>query len=127
MYTHSEQHLLQSKLARFLISDVFNMVTEDDILKEYTPGVISYKGNALTPGEIAVIRKDIAAFMKTRAAEILLGEIRYHGKQARDKAATEADLITTAMLGYLADVLESKMKKLATVGEKKALPSRPRI
>lgn len=111
--TSTEQHILQSRLARFLVSDVFNTISEDDILKSVA-GTWMHKGSALTEGQVAVIKKEADTFKKTNVYPLLLAEIRYLARGARDKAVTESDLITSSLLAYFADVIESKIEKMAS-------------
>ncbi len=111
----TEQEILQRRLSKFLVGEVFNTISEEDILKEEPGGVWTHKGQPLTPGQIAALKKEAMAFSQTKLFSILMAEIRWHGRNAHNKAVTESDLITANMLGYFADVVEGKLRKIAVL------------
>lgn len=71
-----------------------------------------HKGQPLAPGRADQLVKEVQAFQKTFLYRILLDEVRYHGQERRKQARTESDLIGASITEYLADVIESKLKKL---------------
>jgi len=109
-----EQEILQRRLVQFIVKDVFNTISEDDILTKTSEGW-KHKGGILTEGQITVLKKEAKQISQTKVFEILLSEIRYHAKEALNKAQTENDIISAKLLSYFADVVQSKIKKLAEI------------
>lgn len=107
----NEQQIFQRKLAQFLASEFFYTITEDDVLKKTGQGW-THKGQPLTEGQINVLKKEAKTLSETNLYSVLLAEIRWHARQALEKAVTENDIIAAKLLAYFADVLESKIEKL---------------
>ena len=113
MSVESEQHILQKRLAQFLVEEAFNTITDEDVLKVNSDGQWTHKGNILTSGMVEVLKKEAVAFNKMGLCAILINEIRYHARLALEKAQTENDIISAKLLSYFTDVLQSKIKKIA--------------
>ena len=108
----SEQEILQRKLAKFLVDDVFNTISSDNIL-EFKNGEYWHKGNPITKGQIEIIKKEAKQISKMGTYNILMDEVRYHARKALEKAETEQDIITAKLLSYFVDVIKSKLSKLS--------------
>lgn len=108
----TEQEILQRSLVQFIVKDVFKTITDEDILR-LVNGQPTYKGQPLTPGQVSILKKEAIMFSKTKLYDVLQNEIRWHARQALDKAQTENDLISARLLSYFVDVLVSKLKKIA--------------
>src|SRR3990167_9126441 len=108
---HAEQLILQRKLARFLVDEVFNTVDENDLLIRTAEGV-TYKGKTLSIGQVKVLRDEAVKLLKTNLFEVLIGELLFHAKRKHNEATTELDLIASKNLAYLVDMLKSKVKKI---------------
>lgn len=116
----NETHILQKHLARFLIDDVFNTVSEDDILQIERSGsptksdVWHYKGNALTQAQVDLLKKAAASFKDSELWVILSNELRWHASQkGLVKSQTAEDMIASKVLLYLVDVIDSKLKSMS--------------
>jgi len=109
---NEEQIILQRRLSNFIIHDVFNTISSDDILQNRN-GKWFHKGQELLDGQVEVIKKEAKKISEIGTFNILMDEVRYHGRQALEKAETEQDIISAKMLSYLVDVIKSKLKKLA--------------
>lgn len=116
----NETHILQKHLARFLIDEVFNTITEDDILQversghPTKPDVWHYKGNALTQVQVASLRKQAETFAQSDLWKILKDELRWHAHQkGLVKSQTAEDLIASKVLLYLVDVIDSKLNSMS--------------
>jgi hypothetical protein len=118
-----EQRILQKNLAKFLIEDVFNTISDEDILRIVTEkdargAVVKvkwlHKGVELNEDKVRALRGQAQAFIKTSLWKILREEIIWHAqKKTLDKGETEADLVSAKLLRYFVDVLESKLKSMS--------------
>lgn len=116
----NETHILQKHLARFLIDEVFNTVSEDDILQFERSGnptksdVWHYKGAALTQAQVNLLKKQAASFQDSELWKILSSELRWHAAQkGLVKSQTAEDMIASKVLLYLVDVIDSKLKSMS--------------
>ena len=113
----NEQFILQKRLIQFLVSDVFNTIHEEDILKQNSDGTWTHKGNNLLPATQKLLKKEAIAFSKTGLFAILRDEMMYHARKSLEKAQTENDIISAKLLSYFVDVWVSKIKKIAELPE----------
>ena len=116
----SEQKILQKQLARFIIEDAFNMISEDDILKIVRSGnptqsdVWHYKNNALTQAQVNLLKSQAASFFGSELWVILSSELRWHALQkGLVKSQTAEDMVASKVLLYLTDVIDSKLKSMS--------------
>lgn len=116
----NETHILQKHLARFIISDVFNTISEDDILHiersgtPTKPDVWHYKGNALTQAQVNLLKKQAETFAQSEMWNILKAELRWHAhEKGLVKSQTAEDQIASKVLLYLIDVIDSKLKSMS--------------
>ena len=116
----SELHILQKHLARFIIADVFNTISESDILRIERSGhptksdVWHYKGDALQQAQVDLLKKQAASFVDSELWKILSTELRYHALQkGLVKSQTAEDIIASKVLMYLTDVIDSKLKSMS--------------
>ena len=116
----SEQKILQKQLARFIIEDVFNMVSEDDILKIVRSGnptqsdVWHYKNNALTQAQVDRLKSQAKSFAQSELWTILKTELQFQATQkGLVKSQTTEDMIASKILLYLIDVIDSKLKSMS--------------
>lgn len=109
----TEQKILQKHLAQFLISDVFNTISEEDILKVKAPGVWEHKGKLLSEGQVKALSNEAKSFQESGLWKILKSELLWLAHQnGYVKSKTEADQIAGKMLEYLTDVVETKLKNM---------------
>ena len=116
----NETHILQKHLARFLIDEVFNTITEDDILRierSDTPtkeDVWHYKNNALTQAQVNLLKSQAASFYGSELWVILSSELRWHALQkGLVKSQTAEDIVASKLLLFLIDVIDSKLKSMS--------------
>lgn len=113
MLENTEQKILQKHLAQFLISEVFNTITEDDILKIKATNVWEHKGKELTAGQVKALQNEAQSFRESGLWKILKSELLWLAHQnGYVKSKTEADQIAGKMLEYLTDVIDSKLKRM---------------
>src|SRR3990167_10572582 len=99
-----EQKVLQIRLAQFLTSEVFNTVSEEDILRQTKEGWLR-KGHLLTDGEVKLLKKEAKGFRESKFYEILKAELHYHARQGLNKAQSENDIISAKLLSYFVDMI----------------------
>jgi 23S rRNA maturation-related 3'-5' exoribonuclease YhaM len=110
---NAEQQILQRNLARFLIEEVFNTITDDDVLKITAPNVWEHKGKQLTPGQINALKADAIAYKNSGLYTIIKDELQWHAlKRTHERASTESDLIAGKMLSYLIKVVDDRLEKM---------------
>lgn len=109
----ADKKILQRNLAKFLVDDVFNTITDDDVIEVITPTKWRYKDKELTAGQILALRNQATVFYRSDLWKILKDELRYLAqKKAMEKAQTEEDIFASKMLMYLTDVIDSRLKKM---------------
>lgn len=108
-----EQRILQKNLAQFLVSEVFNTISDDDILKITAPNTWQHKGHDLTADQVNALRSEAQAIQGTVLWKMLMDEITWHAqKRTLEKSQTEADLIACKLLVYFRDILQSRLQKM---------------
>lgn len=110
---NTEQHILQKHLATFLIRDVFNQLTEDDVLSiQGTEWIIGNR--PLTDSEKIELKSQATKLLESKLWRLISGEIT---NKAHDtilkKAGTEADLIGGKIMLFNLSVIESLLRKIA--------------
>lgn len=109
-----EQEILQKHLARFIIEDIFNTITKEDILQMKAPGVWTWKGNPLPAETIVALKEQATSFSNGMLWKILKSELLYLAQQrGLVKSKTEADLIASKLIIQLTQEID---KKLAEMG-----------
>lgn len=108
----TDKEVLQRKLIRFLTSEVFNTISEEDVLKRQG-GSWTLKGQPLTKGQVDVLKKEAKSFSQMLFYRVLQDEIRWHARGILEKAETQNDIISAKLLSYFTDVVTSKVKKIA--------------
>lgn len=116
----NERHILQKHLARFLIADVFNTISESDVLRIERSGnptksdVWHYKGEALTQAQVELLKKQATSFIDSELWRILSTELRYLALQrGLVKSQTAEDILSSKVLLYLTDVVDSKLRSMS--------------
>lgn len=108
-----EQKILKRHLARFIVDEVFDTITEDDILKIQGDNW-THKNIPLTGPQVKALQAEAKRFSQSTLWEILRGELKWQAnKRLIEKAESEDDIIACKLLGYLADVIDSKLKRMA--------------
>jgi len=111
MVDATEKKVLQRNLAKFMVEEVFNTITAQDVLEVITPTNWKYKGANLTPGQITALRNQAIVLYKSDLWKILKDELTWHAQgRMLDRAKTEEDLISGKMLGYLIKTIDDRLK-----------------
>lgn len=108
-----EQHILQKHLARFLVSEVFNLPESDDFLRIVSPNEWYYKGNALTKPQIEGLRQSAIDFHDSPLFNAIFGELRRDAvDRCVTKSKTESDLIAAKVQLHVVDLVEKKLRSM---------------
>lgn len=120
MINESEQKILQKNLARFLIEDVFNTITEDDLIRierSNSPtqaDVWHYKGDALKKEQVELLKVQAKSFAQSELWKLLKTELQYLAQQkGLVKSTTAEDIVASKMLLYVTDIIDSKIKSMS--------------
>lgn len=109
----TEQEVLQKNLMQFLVKDVFNTITKDDVLKVVSPNVWMYRGMKLTPDQVVNLRDQAKNLKSSKIWEVLKNELLYHAHlKGYVQSKTEADQIAGKMMVYITDVIDSRLNKM---------------
>lgn len=120
MKSGDEQHILQKHLARFLVKEVFNTVSEDDLLRiersknPMKADVWHYKGKVLPQVQAETLKSQAKGLQDSLLWEIIKKELYWHVQQkGLAKSQTEADLIASKVMMYIVDVIDSKLNSMS--------------
>jgi len=111
----TEQKILQKHLARFIIEDVYNTITEDDILRITALNVWSHKGTSLTPGQVVALRNEARALKDSGLWKILRSELLWLARNGYSKSKGESDLVAVKILELLVKTIEEKLDTMTKV------------
>ena len=112
----NEQHILQKHLVKFLLDDVFNTISSDDILKITGPNNWMHKGKKLTSMQIESLRNEAKAFANSHIWRVLRGELLYQAhKKGYVQSTTSADQIAGKMMEYITNVIDTKLKNMSNI------------
>ncbi len=109
-----EQLIFQKELARFIMNDVFNTITEEDVLKQTKEGW-THKGILLTEGQIKLLKKEASIFQQSHLYKVLFDELNWYARSYLEKAKSESDMLHAKLLSFFADVIKTKVKKIAEI------------
>jgi hypothetical protein len=115
MLPDSEQKVLQKHLAQFLISDVYNTITGDDILKVRGPNVWEHKGHPLTEGQVKALRAEAKALRESGIWKILRAELLWLAQKGYKKSTGEADLVSVKILELLVKTIDEKLDEMIKI------------
>jgi len=107
---------LRKKLIHWLVKDLFNALTPDDILTFLPGGFVRYKGKKLVKEEIVEIQESAERFSNSVIWKLLRDDARYNAtetmyNQSRDYGGM---LFGKAML-YCLDILEKRLQQLSNL------------
>lgn len=106
------KEFLQKKLIRYIIKDVYNLISVEDILK-VKGGVWEWKGRELTDEEVATLKVQAKTFSQSTLWKILKSELQYQTtKTLLEKGETSTDIRIAQIAGYLTKVIDDKLKTM---------------
>lgn len=116
----NEKAILQRNLVQFLVKDVFNTITEEDILRiERSKNPLQrdkwfYKGQELPAANVELLQKQAESLRESELWKLLKSELRWHAQEkGLFKSQTPEDQIASKLLIYLTDILDSKLNSMS--------------
>ncbi len=104
---------LQKKLINILVRNLFNAITERDILLIDGKGQWRYKNKKLTEDTIQRLKDDADTFANSTLWKILTDEVRYKANQRMFETSNNTyDLLAGKMLLYAIDIIKSKINNI---------------
>lgn len=96
------------------MSELFNVISEDDILRENPDGSWSLGGKPLAEEIQKQIVAESQVFVKTRLwQQVLQYDAKYQSNKIMfEKSKTEVDMLGGKMLLYLLDIFKTRLKSL---------------
>lgn len=109
----SDKKVLQRNLAQFLIGDVFNAITDEDILEIKSQKEWRYGGRKLDVSEIELLKSEAETLEKMLLWKLLNNRKKQLAQEIIvTKSKGEDDLIAGKMILYLLDVDKSVIKSI---------------
>ena len=108
----SEQRTLQKNLVNFIIEDVFNAVSFEDVLK-IKGNVWRCAGKTLTEREVGSLRSEVEILKQSALWRHLKDDLMWHAQRMLvNKSKSEEDLIAGKMLLYWISVVEARLRAM---------------
>ena len=109
----NEQKILQKHLVKFILSDVFNTISEDDLLN-INKSVWMHNNRTLDITEIKNLIQEAQLMEKLKLWRIIKDELKHQAQQRIIlKSQTEGDLIAGKMMLYIIELLENRVKYIS--------------
>jgi hypothetical protein len=109
---NDEQKILQKHL-QFVLCDVFNVPTQDDLLKIHSSHKWEYKGTELPEANVIELKTQAQKLLDSELWKIIKGGIQHDATQrALNKSQTESDIIGAKMEIYLLNEIEKILKHM---------------
>lgn len=109
---NDEQKILQKHL-QFVLCDVFNLPTQEDLLKISSPTKWYYKGTEMPEASIIELRGQAQKLLDSELWKILKGAMLHDAQQrALNHSQTESDIIGAKMEIYLLNQIETTLKHM---------------
>lgn len=108
-FTHAPKQVLNQAVA-----DLYCYATDDDIIRIKTNTEWWHKGRTLTESEIQQIKAEAALIQSTFVWKVLQAEMKYiASKKLYHESQTVEDITWAKLLIFTADLLKTKLNKLA--------------
>lgn len=111
--SQDEQHVLQKELSDFLIKDVFNTITEEDILTITDKNEWWYRGKRLDQERVTQLKEASIKFLDSALWRFLYSELQYNAVLKTASSKTEADMIAAKQMVHIMTVMRGLLEKMA--------------
>jgi len=103
----------QKLLINFIVKNLFNGITEDDILRIVSREVVFYKGKKLPQEDVERIKNEAERFIKSPLWRYLHDEVRYQANlRMFNKSQTVDDILAGKMALWVLEVIRKKLNVL---------------
>lgn len=108
---NDEQKILQKHL-QFVLCDVFNLPTADDLLK-IEGKTWTYKGNVLPDANVLELKTQAERLLNSELWKIIVNAVLHDaGQRSLNLSETESDIIGAKMEIYLLKTIEQVLKRM---------------
>jgi len=108
---------LQKRLINILAKNLFNTVTEDDILKVRQGGVY-LRGRKLDKDTLAALQEDAEKYSESTLWKIISNEVKQVSNlRMYEKGTTSDDILAGKIALYVLEVIEKIQKRLRDYGK----------
>ncbi len=105
---------LQRIFINVLVRHLFNMVTEDDLLRMHGQQY-SFLGRALDRETVIRLKADAKGFRDSSVWKVLSTEAKYQANvRMFEKSVSNADILAGKMMLYTVDIIEKKLDQLSS-------------
>jgi transcription initiation factor IIE alpha subunit len=112
------KNYLQSKFIKFLVKDIFNTITEDDILT-VKKGKMTWRGKELGDEEIATLKIQAKNLSESILWKVLKSELKWLAiKTLMENGKDGSDIRIAQILGYLTNEIDKKLKAIGSLNDK---------
>ena len=104
----------QKRFINYLVGDLFNTISEKDILKELPGRIVKYRGDTLGAEEISALKHDAKVFTESVLWEVLSNEVKYLSNlRMYERGKNEEDIIMGKAFLYALETINRKLKELS--------------
>lgn len=115
----SMMNKIKIRLVNYLCRKLFNLVTEDDILRKNKDGKIVVGDKVLSNEEILKLKQQAVQISDTLYWQYLIADMKYIGsKKIFHESQTTDDLLFPKAILYVIDIIEEKMRSIDQVKTK---------
>lgn len=108
-----EQHILQKNLIDHIVHNVFNSITDEDVLIIKSNKDWFLKGKRLDEERIQSLRDSAISFSESSIWKLLYGELQYHALLRASEAKTEADLVGVKEMKRIMSIMRKLLERMS--------------
>ena len=113
------KNFLQKKFINWLVKDLFNSITKDDILQIVQTGtkkVMLYRGKRLDEATILKLKDEAERLVNSTLWKCLSDEVKYVSNlRMFEKSQTTDDILAGKLALYILEVFERKLKEISEI------------
>jgi len=110
--SNAEQNIIAKKFTKFLINDVLNTVTVDDVLR-IENGKWIHMGKELADTQVKSLKLEAHAFLNSNLWKILSNELLWHAQsKVLNKGESDIDLLSGKILKLYIETIQERLEKM---------------
>lgn len=104
---------LRGKLINFLAKDLYNTITEGQLMQQDSRGRVYIAGKALSDENDKIFKEDAERFQKSTLWKLLSKELEYHAvQQTLHSAKDYDDVVSGKILIYIINTINKRLSSL---------------
>jgi hypothetical protein len=112
MLSNAEQNIIAKGLTRFLICDVLNAITSDDVLR-VNGNKMFWMSKELTEAEIKSLQNEAHLLLNSKLWKVLSTELLWHAQSnTLNKGGSDIDLLSGKVLKLYIETIQERLEKL---------------